>query len=308
MKKWILLLSIVLFPVARGDNLKIITINFGMLSVGNPVPYVKERQQRLSASVQDVINRTDFDIMSIQEVWTNESLKALENIDDNYRLITLKEDFIFNIILEHDKGLAFLVKKSLNVDALFTDYIASESYICIFGQVCDRGMLELRLNYLGKRISVINTHLTPYLNLFRFRKRQIQEIINYRDQLLSDGTVDTVILAGDLNFSPINHNAKPKNSKLQKKLQRNANLYNSFFLGKWGDKCIDTYDESLLPPNFSSTHNDGPELRIDHIFLCDRDSWSVEEVRWEFDRVYFENGKKFRISDHYGVYASLSLQ
>ena len=304
MKKGILLLLVVFSPFTRAEELRIITINLGMLPIGSSAPHLKERQERLGESVRDVIDRTDFDIMAIQEAWTNTSLNVLEHIDSNYRLITLQDNAILNVILKHDTGLAFLVKKSLNADAIFTDYDTAESYVCVFGQVCDRGMLELRLEYGDRKISVINTHLTPFPGLWRFRRDQIYEIVNYRNRLLATGTVDAIILAGDLNLSPSHDNLKSTRSQLQKNLLRDTQIYDGFFSGMWGKRCIDTYEKSLVSPDFLFTH-DEPKRRIDHIFVCDKRNWSVKEVRWEFDTFYMENNKKFRISDHYGVYGIL---
>lgn len=304
--------------MAWGSTLKVGTFNIGMLPILNLTPFAAERTAALHGYVGAYLADSQIDILSIQEAWTKESQSALDAVSSEYAFLSAPKRG--STLLDYKTGLGFLVKASLarDVETEFVDFQEGESYVCGFGLVCDRGVFILKFVKDGKRFAVVNTHLTPFLNLIAKRAKQAFEIVEHIASL----EADFVILAGDLNYSPHVEALANQTGSLEK-WGVNAQLYQAFFnkLGDRGLDCGDTYLEAgSQAPYFScdpennllaqkTTMSGEPRQRCDHIFYCDL-TGGLEVLGTDLsfvDATVEVSNATVHLSDHFGVEATFAF-
>lgn len=306
-------------------NLRVATFNVGMLEVGSPVPLIGERLSALGAEVKRTLDEQNIDILSIQEAWTKESLETLETAHPDYQLIAeVRNPSWPKLIMYHDTGLAYLIKKSIPVDsAQFLPFSSRPSYVCGFGLICQRGVLSLGLRLGDQRVRVLNTHLTPIYDLIEYRAAQLEEIqkIRFVEAYMEN---EAVILAADLNAGPSFGDLRDGDDGDIFYWQGNSNIFLSFMHAS--PRCIDTVDSFLgtefanglytqdRDRNFLTAQSQStrvePSQRLDHVIVCDsaRTRTVVNSVSLLFEEpLALDNGTKTHLSDHFGLVVEIEI-
>jgi endonuclease/exonuclease/phosphatase family metal-dependent hydrolase len=307
-------------------QLKVATFNVGMLGVGSPVPFLEERQEVLGERIATFLNHNQVEVLSIQEAWTDQSLAALRNVHPDYELIVLGRHKT-ETVLEHDNGLALLVKRSLNATGEFFNFHQQEGELCAWGLVCDRGILQIKFEFQGQKVVVLNTHLEPTLKMIHRRQAQMNEVISHKNELLAGGDVDMVLVAADLSSGPIFGQLKGGDEGTHQQWVKNMGVFSSLLRSEAGDTlsgCRDTHgyaDTGASIFNFTQNRRHNiiarispstgiePNQRIDHVVQCGGPSWNIDKIELLFQGPFLASDGEtgLHLSDHYGLMVTLSL-
>lgn len=314
-------LMILISYQSLSSELKIATYNIGMLNVANPVPFYKDRIAHLKECFLKTIKKENVDIFAIQEAWTRKSHEILKRVHKDYTFISIEGD-AWIPLLEHKTGLGFLVKKSLNPKASFYNYKARESYTCGYGQICDRGILSLKIKLDKRFIYIFNTHLTPMYNLTAFRKNQVSEIIKKVEGHIKSDVESKVFILGDFNLSKNFGRYLKTDDGVESDWINNSKLYDLFFVDK-KMTCKDTYEKNRDKYSFtqeretnktavaSKSSGIAPSQRNDFILYCERKSEKkLGEVEVIENKLIFKDliEDKMHLSDHYGVLTQILVK
>jgi len=318
-------LIIATYSLAQANTLKVATYNVGMLDTFvSSVPFRESREKVFEKALLDFIQKSDVDILAVQEAWTNFSVQTLATLSTDYTYYDAAEERS-SAMLEHKTGLGFLVKNSLRASSAFIDFESRESAICGYGAVCVRGVQVLSFKQLDKTFFVLNTHLTPVYNYSAHRRRQISELNSIKFKLFMNHPGSEVIITGDYNVSPTFGDYREGDDGVVEDWQNNVGLFAPLLQGFGVSTCVDSYEVSkvnqTLSPytqdrdrnnltSFSASTNIEPNQRIDHIISCSsKDSATlavVQSIEHIFTERYELNEGLYELSDHYGVMVEIS--
>ena len=239
---------------------------------------IKERYQRLAT----ILNSTQADILSLQEVHTYRHLRILKKMLVAYPYVVYKK-----YLYGPRGGLVTFSKKPIE-NCEYSNFqkrgsLTNKSFIA---KLMRNGILLCKLKNFP--IYILNTHLTPNTDLdwsmsnriSPFTYSQLMHIAEVTDALVS--MQNEVIITGDFNT--------PKNSE----------LYEAFMSTTQVQDVFAEYDSSTKIPELSAT---GKDLeRIDYIFLTHRnakaDIFSKDHM---FESREVVDGEMAFLSDHIGL-------
>ena len=316
--------SFSLAQIAQSDSLKVATYNVGMLNRVSPVPLLEEREIIFKHAIYDFLDESNVDVLAVQEAWTWFSVEALKIAHPDYVYFDSDEDNN-SIMLQHDTGLGFLVKRSLNAASFYVSNESLESYVCGFGHACDRGVQVLQMTIDNKKYFILNTHFTPIYNLQGYRAKQISDLNQLRFNIFLQYPEADVIVTGDYNISPTFGEMKEGDDGTASDWQANGDLFTRLLEGYGISLCVDTFDlaqESNLATPYtqdrernhltalSDSTNVEPSQRIDHMIYCSKSRISQDKIL-SFDHIFTERytlpSGEYELSDHYGVMIEFSL-
>lgn len=212
----------------------------------NDVPFSSNREERMKKLIEFLVKKR-YDVICLQEVWTNRSLHSLVSHLPNYQWVYTNER----------TGLFIMSLHPITSQYYERFHHQNKKWNLSMESIAERGFQAIDINYLGKTIHIINTHLQSkyskkekeyYTNI---RKEQLKQLLRYMDILDSD-----TFLIGDLNcvlteWKPI----------FQERLKNLA--YNIGYTHKYGkidhilcSYSIHNYKSSVqLYPSIVSDHN-----------------------------------------------------
>ncbi len=92
-------------------DIKVATLNIGMLNRIAPVSFWKEREGVSRKFFFDFLEKENVDILALQEVWTESIGNVLQDIHPDYEVVLLPQR-TWLPVLGHATGLGFLVRKT----------------------------------------------------------------------------------------------------------------------------------------------------------------------------------------------------
>lgn len=167
-------------------KLKLATINFW----GLPWPFSVKKKERLRL-LTSLINKEQFDIVALQEIWTNYDINAITKTCLGYHALDKRNPF-FN-----HSGLVILAKHELRNGL----YIPFEGALLSLEFPSRKGILRCDVELQKTTIQIINTHVYYDVNAEQTKKQKKQ-----LDQLIDILDHRPTIVLGDFNrqFSTIN--------------------------------------------------------------------------------------------------------
>ncbi|MCT4641315.1 MAG: endonuclease/exonuclease/phosphatase family protein [Bacteriovoracaceae bacterium] len=272
--------------------MKIVTLNAGLLTYDllgvhlfTPTKFLKPRIRKLVR----VLKESDFDIVCLQEVYLLRHKKYLQK--------KLKEAFPYCYFfhraykLAMENSLVILSKNPLKNVKLneFKNNFWEERWFSKMGYI------SCSFEYQQRDVNLYNVHLTAggikgpeHQSAESLRQKQIFQLL---EDIKSKGELS--IIVGDLNCG---HNVSKANFSLFLKNDFNLNYY------------LDTWDpENEL--NINGIHKNSAKQAIDYILFSKKLDELVEydSFTLEFKKPVVEfGGRKFTVSDHYGVSVSFS--
>lgn len=143
-------------------------------------------------SIPDIPSNSDLVLVSLQECFSISNLKDLLN---RFNFVKVTSMFGLKTIV--------LSKKNITMESCKIGQ-------GIFGFV-NKGFIATKIYWGNHRILHVNAHLSAHTENRKRRKEQLEEILSY----VNEQSVNTVILAGDLNFrNEINDLCNDSKSKL----------------------------------------------------------------------------------------------
>jgi endonuclease/exonuclease/phosphatase family metal-dependent hydrolase len=140
----------------------------------------------------DLINRLNPDLITFQEVWDVSYLDEFRKRLSQYHMVS-KPNWLFN-----ESGLMTFSKYPIIHSRLY-HFTANEHYD-YFEKKSKKGFLVTRIDFKGKQVNIVNTHLHVAGETFRDSKKHIT-LTQYRiiEDFFQNSTFST-ILCGDLNL------------------------------------------------------------------------------------------------------------
>lgn len=297
------------------DELRVATFNIGMLDKISPVPFLDHRKSLLMTELKKTLLKENIDVLAIQESWPSKFINTFNASKSSYIALSHKESFTLPF-LGHSTGLLFIVKKSLNPKTNFIPFKRLNSYICLWGLVCKRGLLKLTITKNNQKITLFNSHLTPTPELTSYRKDQIDLLKEHIDASVEENGIS--LFLSDTNISQKFGELKPNDHGTKQQWDNNGRIYD-YFLEK-NTRCIDTYvfatqsytytmnRKTNLTAKISPSAGKAPSQRNDWIILCTQKADQlVTGHKLIFTNTYSSKGVHFHLSDHYGVMATIKL-
>lgn len=183
--------------ISGSKNLSIGTFNMEWL--GDGIKDQKERTENDYKNLADIIKKTDFDIIGLQEVENEAALKKVLNYLPDYKFIIGKGGHLQNV--------AMIYKNYINLEAM-GEYIP----LAVDPSKNRPGLLA-KVNYDNYDFYIMSVHLkstsrfddTPQKKMesYQMRKKQAQVLSSWVDSLLQNGKEKDIIIVGDLNDTPL---------------------------------------------------------------------------------------------------------
>lgn len=318
------------------EAINIATFNLGLArqmrvsqrQIRQGTSYHEERVKLIRNAVAGALNQYDIDVLSLQELWSQDAIEILKTVHPDYELVSESIDAWFG----SQKSLAFLVKKQLVSEVRFIRFQEENRY-CTHRSFCDEGALQLTIQIQGRKIVIINAHLSPTIQNMDIRRGQAEGVAELIEKNLYLRQAKIVIATGSFNFSPVRSAMTDKIQGSEDQWDDNETLYEDFLNSprimspnEVGDRtirdCEDTYITSVLSPTYLYTQDKlanevaatsllsggEPNQRNDFIFACGLEHiWSIENQTLLFDEKYKVGGQELNLSNHFGVLTSIKL-
>lgn len=162
--------------LGQAKVLKVATFNAGMLKVLRPVPFYKGRVSLLREEVKKKLREENFDVLSLQEIWTSKSIDALRAIHPEYELYVEEAGGWLPFLIYNRSGLAILAKKSLKGQFHLKMSKYGQRAVCLWGRICMKGHMHMSFEKEGQKILLVNSHLSSGYEGFMSRTAQVSEL------------------------------------------------------------------------------------------------------------------------------------
>lgn len=173
----------------------------------------------------------------------------MNNLDEKYEFLSPETSSILPFFY-NTTGLGFLVKKELKAQKSFIEYKDSKNWVCLWGALCKRGLFNIETtNINGKQIVFSTTHLTPLVNMKKYRDSEIDEISHFINSISFNK--DWIFL-GDFNLSEFFGPLADGDDGNIETWTANSTLYNKL-ISLRNSLCKDTY--SGFTKNYRFTQN-----------------------------------------------------
>jgi endonuclease/exonuclease/phosphatase family metal-dependent hydrolase len=287
--------------------MRIGTLNLGMLHhFFSKVPHYFWRRNQMPLAAEKIFEEAKLDIIQLQELWR---LKDVDFLEEH-----LGEKFVFlrsPLRWEDSLGLVTLVRRSAGLKLLDHQVHLYRNFLGLNRRAFHESITGYRRGFgmslleepHGRRLRLVNTHLTPFEKNFELRRNQLSDMSRILERYKKPD--ELLVIGGDMNHSTA-YLSESKKQKAERSIQD--------FLKRWDLVDHTRSLESFAPARNTIAEgcfwgNAGKPLCLDRIWIGPQNQFkllSPAEIFAHNPIGKESDGSELHLSDHFGVKIEIS--